>query len=82
MPMRISTHFIILLVGSVVYLFLFFWTMGDLTTHRGTASSNEGRILINSLNAMDGLRVTAIYLAFSVVVLGHGVLRRDTEAAP
>ena len=31
---------------------------------------------------MDGLRLTAIYLAFSVVILGHGLLRGGVEAAP
>jgi hypothetical protein len=68
---RPRPHFIILVVGSIMFLLGFFWAIEPSgSTEAGTA----GLALLAVDAVTRGLTILAWYAVFSVLVLSHGLL--------
>ena len=67
----VSMHFQILLAGSVIFLIALFW-LTDLP-HTNTSAA---RSAVAASQLITGIRILSSYLAFAIVVLGHGMLVR------
>ena len=62
-------HFMILLVGSLLFAQLFLWE----TRFMGHAPGQEGAIMVCGIVMRNAIRVIFLYSAFAVLVFGHYV---------
>jgi hypothetical protein len=71
-------HFIVLVVGSLLFLVLFIRATIQIVLRSSAgpgAAADE-----NTASLLGGLQLLGIYCVFAVLVLGHGLLRRPTTA--
>jgi hypothetical protein len=66
-------HFIILIVGSLIFIPCFFHQVQSLGS---TDAGNEGIILLAVWSIQRGLKVIAVYIVFAALTLGHAILQR------
>ena len=71
-----SRHFLVLVVGSLIFLVLFIRETMDVVfgTSRGPGDAADR----NTASLLGGLQLLGTYCVFAVLVLGHGLLRRPT----
>lgn len=65
------THFIVLLVGSVLFLVRFILQTWDVIVWSSEPGGAADR---NTANLLRAMQLLGVYVVFAVLVLGHGLL--------
>ncbi len=71
------THFVILVVGSILFLVRFVTQTWEQIVWSSDPSAGAAR---NTAHILNGLQSLGIYIVFAALVIAHGILPRKSKA--